>query len=150
MKCVLNNTVGPCLGNFLTNQQSKKKTRNQMKGRLCLTHRSLLSRPYCEDTQKPLRSSRAIKGSLGYLLRYLRKKPPSKSARTPSMSTRTRSFLAEVEPEDIFPQIFLHGSRSKVDPLPSRRVGRIRSIVGYGGSTPGNGLAHPTNGYNCK
>lgn len=45
------------------------------------------------------------------------------------MSTRTRSFLSEVEAEDMFPQIFLRGSRSKVDPPPSRRVGRIHNIV---------------------
>lgn len=48
------------------------------------------------------------------------------------MSTRTRNFLSEVDAWDMFPQIFLHGSRSNVDPLPSRRVGRIRNIVGNG------------------
>lgn len=90
---------------------------------MSLTHRSLLSCPYCVDTQNPLLSSRLMCGSSGYRARYFFRNPPSKSARTPSMSTRTRSLLPEEEEDDMFTQILLNGSRSKVFPLlPSRRV----------------------------
>lgn len=58
-----------------------------------LTHRSALSSPYWVDTQNPLRSSRLMYGSFGYLSLYFFKNPPSKSARTPSMSSKMRSLV---------------------------------------------------------
>lgn len=65
------------------------------KWKVRLTQRSLLSCPYWVDTQNPLRSSKVMKGSFGYLSRYFFRNPPSKSAMTPSMSTRTRNLLPE-------------------------------------------------------
>lgn len=120
---------------------------------MSLTHRSLLSCPYCVDTQNPLLSSRLMKGSSGYLARYFFRKPPSKSARTPSMSTRTRSLLPEVEEDDMFRQILLNGWRSKGFALPSRRVvvpdSNITECWLSGCSSTSNQLLSTANG-ECK
>ncbi|TNN43059.1 hypothetical protein EYF80_046738 [Liparis tanakae] len=67
-------------------------------------------------------------GSSGYRARYFFRNPPSKSASTPSMSTRTRSRLPggaeekEEEDEDMSAQIRFKRSRSEVFRLPSRRA----------------------------
>lgn len=62
----------------------------RLRGRLVLTLSPGCRRPYCSDTQKPRRSSSATKGRSGKRARNFRRKPPSKSASTPSMSTSTR------------------------------------------------------------
>lgn len=74
---------------------------------IALSHRSLRSSSYCEDTQNPRLSSKLMNGSLGYLARYFFRNPPSKSAMTPSISTSTRSLLP-AEADDMFTEMHLH------------------------------------------
>lgn len=58
-----------------------------------LTPRSSRRRPYCSRTEKPLRAASSTRGSPGKREQKPRSTAASKSARTPSMSTSTRSGL---------------------------------------------------------